>query len=339
MTSTATKFDFQSYATTRRALVEQALTTYLATPTNAFEPEILWQSMRYSVLSGGKRLRALLALAAYEAASGIEPGSCENANLDKGSAEALAKQLEPAIPVACAIEFVHAMSLIHDDLPCMDNDAFRRGKPTNHKVYGEAMALLAGDALLMHAVQILIEAKSKSQASDRLLKVVAELSRAAGAPGMVGGQVIDISLTGNSGAKNNQDAKAQLEAMHSRKTGALISFCSWAGAAMAGADDKQLAAFRRFGEILGLAFQITDDLLDVTGDIATLGKTPGKDAKSNKLTFIGLIGIDESKQELARLEKAALDELKQTGISDSNSSTNRLAALQAILQYSINRNS
>jgi geranylgeranyl diphosphate synthase type II len=334
MTSTTTKFDFQKYAATRRALVEQTLTNYLATPTNAFEPGILWDAMRYSVLSGGKRLRALLALAAFEAASGIEVDTCENANQlgIQSKSFQLDKQLEPTLPLACAIEFVHAMSLIHDDLPCMDNDDFRRGKPTNHKVYGEAIALLAGDALLMHAVQILIDEAGKSQTNDRLLKVVAELSRAAGAPGMVGGQVIDISLTGNASTKDKQTAKAHLEAMHSRKTGALISFCSWAGAALAGADEKQLAAFRRFGEILGLAFQITDDLLDVTGDITTLGKTPGKDAKSNKLTFIGLIGIDESKQELARLEKAALDELQLTGISD-----HRLAALQAILQYSINR--
>jgi geranylgeranyl diphosphate synthase type II len=294
-------------------LIEQSLEKYMS----ANDPEKLWQSMRYSVLSGGKRLRALLCLASAEA---IKPEE-DIADL--------------VMPCACAVEMVHAMSLIHDDLPAMDNDDFRRGKPTNHKVFGEAMALLAGDALLMLANEILIEETPAKVDPNTLLSVVKELSIATGAHGMVGGQVEDMNFTGSfeQGHTNKEFVDENiLSSIHRRKTGALITFSVWSGARLVGANEKQLIDLKRFGEILGLAFQITDDLLDVTGDINTLGKTPGKDEAAQKATWVRLFGIDGSRQRLKELESEGLEILQSKNIENGSA-----PALTELLKYAINR--
>lgn len=300
-----TKFDFEEFVASKRMLVDAHLADYLATGS----PEVLYESMRYSVLSPGKRIRALLCLASAQAID-------EDAH-------------RVALPCACAIEMIHAMSLIHDDLPALDNDDIRRGKPTNHKVFGEAIALLAGDALLMLAMETI--ANHIPAAIDRsvVVKVISELARATGAPGMVGGQVDDIAFTGG---KLPADKLAMLNSIHLRKTGSLIRFSTWSGATLAGANQEQQNNFAAFGQILGLAFQITDDLLDVTGSAETLGKTPGKDAEANKLTFVAIEGIDKSKAKLVDLQREAEDALAKTGINKQS-----LIYLESLLQMAINR--
>lgn len=312
-TASGSTFSFKTYASDRRDMVEQALTLYLSNN----DPKTLWESMRYSVLSGGKRLRALLCLAAAEA---VDP-NCAVAEI--------------VLPCACAIELVHAMSLIHDDLPSMDNDDFRRGKPTNHKVFGEAMALLAGDALLMLANEILIDRTPTSVDRSILLSVVKELSIATGAHGMVGGQVEDMNFTGlnHAGTSNKEEIDEEiLSSIHRRKTGALITFSIWSGARLAGANEQQLIDLKRFGEILGLAFQITDDLLDVTGDLNSLGKTPGKDEAAQKATWVRLFGIDGAKQRLRELEQEGLSIL-ESNVNESGSAPQ----LQELLKFAIHR--
>jgi geranylgeranyl diphosphate synthase type II len=304
-----TTSDFKEFATARRALVEENLTAFLS----AGDPEKLWEAMRYSVLSGGKRLRALLCLASAEATGGQSA-------------------IELVMPCACAIEFVHAFSLIHDDLPAMDNDDFRRGRPTNHKVYGEAMAILAGDALFALAFEVLVNKTPASVPPDRLLTVVSELARAAGSTGMVGGQVFDLSFTaGDSSCLPNYGVEA-IESMHRRKTGALITFSTWSGAKLAGADPCQLEALGRFGDILGLAFQIADDLLDVTGDIKTLGKTPGKDEASGKATWVRVAGLDQSRKRLAEMLEEGRAALAHASLAKESA-----VVLESLLDYAINR--
>lgn len=299
-----TKFDFEEFVASKRMLIDAHLAEYLATGS----PEVLYESMRYSVLSPGKRIRALLCLAAAQAVN-------EDAHL-------------LAMPCACAIEMIHAMSLIHDDLPSLDNDDMRRGKPTNHKVFGEATALLAGDALLMLAVETI--ANHIPQSIDRavVVKVISELAKATGAPGMVGGQVDDIAFTGG----NPEDKLAVLHSIHMRKTGSLTAFSTWSGATLAGANEKQQLHFANFGQILGLAFQITDDLLDVTGSAELLGKTPGKDAEANKLTWVSIEGIDKSKAKLVDLRREAEDALAKTGIEKKSR-----IYLESLLQLAIER--
>ncbi len=300
-----TKFDFEEFVASKRMLVDAHLAEYLATGT----PEVLYESMRYSVLSPGKRIRALLCLAAAQAID-------EDAH-------------RVALPCACAIEMIHAMSLIHDDLPALDNDDIRRGKPTNHKVFGEAIALLAGDALLMLAMETIANHIPSSIDKSIVVKVISELARATGAPGMVGGQVDDIAFTGG---KLPADKLTMLNSIHLRKTGSLIRFSTWSGATLAGASQEQQNNFAAFGEILGLAFQITDDLLDVTGSAETLGKTPGKDAEANKLTFVAIEGIDKSKAKLVDLQREAETALAKTGVSKQS-----LIYLESLLQMAINR--
>lgn len=309
VTGTVTAFVLDEYATQRRALVEEALENYLVSAA----PASLWESMRYSVLSGGKRFRALLCLAAAEAA-------------DRSGGDS--NPLKRALPCACAIEMVHAMSLIHDDLPCMDNDDFRRGKPTNHKVFGEAMALLAGDGLLVYANQVLIRQTAKEIAPATVLDVAAELSRATGPEGMVGGQVEDL----NAPASKSEDKLTLLESIHKKKTGALLRFSAWSGARLMEADQGVLNSLSRFGDILGMAFQIADDLLDITGDIQTLGKTPGKDVAAGKLTWVTLYGVDGAEKALIDLEQEGNEVLRGAGFSDAG-----IAPLSALLGYAIHR--
>jgi geranylgeranyl diphosphate synthase type II len=318
-----TTFVLEDYAARQRALIEPALERYTTAP----GPKPLWDSMRYSVLSGGKRFRAMLCLASAEAiANGISDRAL---TIDDATSRAM--------PCACAIEMVHAMSLIHDDLPCMDNDDFRRGKPTNHKVYGEALALLAGDGLLAYASEILIRETPKSVSAQTILDVAAELSRATGPLGMVGGQVEDCIATGLMSCEVETSSKSEdkltlLESIHKKKTGALLRFSAWSGARLMEADEHVLNMLLRYGDILGIAFQIADDLLDITGDIQTLGKTPGKDVATGKVTWVTVYGVEGAKKALQDLEREGNEVLNQTGCGDA-----AIAPLSALLAYAIHR--
>lgn len=320
---TKSDFDFESYLLARRKLVEDRLAIYLVDQ----EPVRLWQSMRYSVLSGGKRLRAMLTLAAAEAIAASNAQASNNSQRKVQSK--VLDPIETVLPCACAIEMVHAMSLVHDDLPCLDNDDLRRGKPTNHKVYGEALALLAGDGLLMLANEILIEHTSKAVNPSDLLTVVHHLCQATGPSGMVGGQVKDMEFTGSDDTKFDI---ATVESIHAGKTGALIRFSLWSGGKLMGANENQLASLYRLGEILGLAFQITDDLLDVTGDAKTLGKTPGKDEASKKATWVRAIGVDGARQKLNEMESEGVTLIEESALDIKGA-----PVLKALLKYAIHR--
>jgi len=322
--NTSATFDLESYNATRRKLVEAALAQYLGPQ----EPVKLYEAMRYSVLGGGKRLRALLAIAAAEATY--------LTNSD-ASMQPMESSVWPMVlPLCCAIEMVHAMSLVHDDLPSMDNDDFRRGKPTNHKVFGEAVAILAGDALLIMANELLLTQTPNSVDRQALIDVTAELARAVGPQGMVGGQILDIAFTGSAEKIEKKETYPAditiLETIHRYKTAAFIAYSAWAGARLAGATTNQLIWFRKYAEILGLAFQITDDLLDFTGDLKDLGKTPGKDQASQKATWVTYFGLDGAQAKLSELEKDGL-----TLLDNSSLETRSRPVLKALLQYAIHR--
>lgn len=248
--------------------VNQALAGYLPES----RPEILHQSMAYSVNAGGKRLRPILVLWTGELIGG------EKAQL---------------MPIACALELIHTYSLIHDDLPCMDDDDLRRGMPTNHRVYGEAGALLAGDALLTRAFFLLADTVRTGVDPEKLLQVIREVSTAAGSLGMIGGQFVDISVEGQEVSLDT------LQYIHQQKTGALFRAAIRSAAILSGVEKADLARWTRFAEYLGLVFQITDDILDVIGDEAKLGKPVGSDQIHQKATYPALLGLERS-QELAR---------------------------------------
>ncbi|MBN2809966.1 MAG: polyprenyl synthetase family protein [Deltaproteobacteria bacterium] len=243
----------------------------------------LAEAMHYSVDAGGKRLRPVLTIMAYRL---------------------LAEDWQRALPVAAAYELVHTYSLIHDDLPAMDDDDLRRGRPTNHKVYGEAMAVLAGDALLTEAFRLLAE-DVEAGATTRI-KLISGLARAAGRDGMVGGQAIDILSQG----KNLHAMSAQqgelLEVLHRRKTGAMISGALLAGVDLAGGNASLRERLAEFGSVIGLAFQVADDILDEVGDEALLGKEIGSDRDLGKLTFVSLFGLEKARQKLVELHRQAL---------------------------------
>lgn len=455
-TTSHSTFDFKKYLEDRRVLVEAKLDELLTEE----EPEILWESMRYSALGAGKRIRALLSIASYETIKRLNAGGECGAKLkcdSESTGEKLAKYLAPVLPVACAIEMVHAMSLVHDDLPCLDNDDVRRGKPTNHKTYGEAMALLAGDALLMRAIEILICSRAdqvdigcdQSMLDKSILDITRGLAAATGAGGMVGGQVFDLVYTGSGtpmsesenqasapeksleinekglsennpreqnsldqshalpldqsressadrlssdgkGLKtegcgnhspastnasqrgteissksievdqSNKKGKDQLSSapsnavafptgaaskpramhldeavirkIHAGKTGALLRFSLWSGARLAQASAEQLAALEQFGDIVGLAFQITDDLLDVTGDVETLGKTPGKDQAANKATWVSVFGVEGAREKLHVLEDEGKRLLQAKGLACADE-----PILESLLAMAIHR--
>lgn len=254
-------------------------------------PEKLKASMYYSLLGSGKRLRPLLVIAATEAFGGSRAA---------------------ALPVACAVEIVHTYSLIHDDLPMMDNDDYRRGKLTNHKVYGEAMAILAGDALLTHAFYCIVQAgRLHGVPAEQLLLIVEDLAKMSGADGMVGGQAAD--MVGERGVTKLQE----LEFIHLRKTSDLIIFSLLAGARIGGASARQLERLRQFGRDIGLAFQIKDDILDLVGDEVKLGKTTQRDVQQQKVTYPYFIGMDASRQEVERLTKSAKQALADAAIPDA----------------------
>ena len=256
----------------RRALVEEGLVRELRTD-EAFDARLA-ESMEYSLTAGGKRLRPILLMAAADAAGG------------RG---------EDYLTSACAIEMIHTYSLIHDDLPAMDDDDYRRGKLTNHKVYGAGLATLAGDALLTMAFELL--ARQQGVSAETLLRVVREVSEAAGANGMVGGQALDLA---SEGKRIEMDT---LRRMHMAKTGALFRAAVRSGAILAGADEAALASLTDYAEAFGLAFQITDDILDVTGDEAAIGKPVGSDERNHKSTYVTLTSLEEAK----RLAREAAD--------------------------------
>jgi geranylgeranyl diphosphate synthase, type II len=260
--------------------VDRMLNQWL--PKEAADPTTIHRAMRYSLFAGGKRMRPVLCLAAARAC-GI-------------------RRLADAMPAACAVECVHTYSLIHDDLPCMDDDDLRRGRPTSHKVFGEGVAVLAGDALLTVAFEIL--AKSKPTARYGVADAVAELARAAGSRFLIGGQVADLE------AEGKKSSKAQLRFIHRGKTAAMIICSLKLGAMSANATPRMLGILEEFGDHLGLAFQVIDDILDVTQSSEQLGKSAGKDAAAGKTTYPAIHGLEASKKEAVRLTNKALDSLR-----------------------------
>lgn len=263
--------DLQNYLLERCRVVENAL--YELMPALTEKPSIIHEAMHYSVFAGGKRLRPILCLA---------------------SSEALGQDPAKLLPIAGALELIHTYSLIHDDLPAMDNDDYRRGKLTNHKYYGEGIAILAGDALLTLAFEILsdfglAQAEKEPASGVRLFRVIKEIAEAAGTLGMVGGQVVDLQSEGKV-----IDGKV-LEYIHTHKTGALFRASIRAGASLSAASSQELAALTAYSENFGLAFQITDDILDVTGNTAKMGKAVGSDLKKHKATYPAIYGLEQSR--------------------------------------------
>jgi geranylgeranyl pyrophosphate synthase len=270
-------------------------------------PSAVREPMRYSVRAGGKRLRPLLALAAADTVAPLA-----SPPIDPVTARGR------ALPVACAIELVHTYSLVHDDLPAMDDDVLRRGQPTTHVAFGEGPAILAGDGLLTEAFALIARGSPAAgggpAVADRTLEAIGALATAAGPAGMVGGQAIDLQLTGEGGSIIAGDALARLRDMHARKTGALIRAAAVCGAIMGGAPGAAIAAIDAFAADLGLAFQIVDDILDVEGTDAQLGKTAGKDAAAGKLTYPALVGLATSKQLAADASARADASLARLGV-------------------------
>ncbi|MGB3881560.1 MAG: polyprenyl synthetase family protein [Diaphorobacter nitroreducens] len=283
-------FDFDGWMRAQLARVEDALSHWVCPDA----PAGLGEAMRYAVLDGGKRLRPLLVLAACEAVGG---------------------NAQAALRAACAVELIHAYSLVHDDMPCMDNDVMRRGKPTVHVRFGEARALLAGDALQALAFELLTPEEGVPPAMQA--RLCRELARAAGADGMAGGQAIDLASVGL------QLSEDQLRQMHRLKTGALLQASVVMGAVCGQTPEGTLRALSDYGAAMGLAFQVVDDVLDVTQDSATLGKTAGKDAASDKPTYVSLMGLEAARAHAEAMRAQALAALAASGLTD----TRALAAL------------
>jgi geranylgeranyl diphosphate synthase, type II len=270
----------KAYLQDRQKIVEEALEQYLPGEDNI--PADIYKAVRYSIFNGGKRVRPILCLAAAEAVGG-----------DLGS----------AIPVACALELIHSYSLIHDDLPAMDDDDFRRGKPTCHKVFGENIAILAGDALLTEAFVLLSHVEKVRLSAERRLAVIQEIAQAAGISGMIGGQALDVLSD-----KFVSDEDILYE-IHRRKTGALIVASVKSGAIIFNAGKDKIQALAEYGINLGLAFQIADDILNVEGNRELMGKETGSDAAHKKLTYPSLLGLDTAKEKLAKYIDAAVASL------------------------------
>lgn len=278
------------YLEERRREVDAALLRVL--PTEGSTPEDLVAAMRYSVLAGGKRLRPILFLAAAEACTAGE----------------LAGRAE-LVEAAAALELLHTYSLIHDDLPCMDDDTLRRGKPTCHVVFGEATALLAGDALQTLAFEVLATHPPGDASAARRAEAVALAAAAIGVAGMAGGQALDLASENN--APEGAAARALLAEIHAKKTGALLQVSVALGALHGGASAERRRAVARYGEAVGLVFQIADDLLDVTSTASVLGKTAGKDAEQGKLTYPALFGVEGARVELDRALASALQAARE----------------------------
>ncbi len=276
-------FNLEAYLQERQKLCETALD--MAIP--VIYPEKIYQSMRYSLLAGGKRLRPILCLAACEMIGGT---------------------ISMAMPTACAMEMVHTMSLIHDDLPAMDNDDYRRGRLTNHKVYGEDIAILAGDGLLAYAFELVATQTPETVSRDRVLQVIARLGKALGAAGLVGGQVVDLDSEGKSDI-----SLETLNFIHNHKTAALLEASVVCGGIVAGASSQDIQKLTSYSQNIGLAFQIIDDILDITATQEQLGKTAGKDLIAKKVTYPSLWGLEESRSKAQQLVEAACQELETFG--------------------------
>lgn len=292
-------FNLKEYLESRRILIEKELEKFL--PDEKKWPETLHKAMLYSIRAGGKRLRPILTLAA-----------CET----------IGAPIERVIPVAVALETIHTYSLIHDDLPAMDDDDLRRGKSTNHKIFGEAVAILAGDALLTEAFYIMTHYKHPEVDSNILLEVIASIAEAAGSKGMAGGQVIDLE------SEKKKITLEELERLHQHKTGRLIEVSIEAGAKLAGGNRAQIEALSLYGKKIGLAFQIADDILDIEGG-EEIGKDIGSDVAHEKATYPSLLGIESSKKLASTLIEEAIQSLKIFG--------NQAISLCEIAQYVISR--
>jgi geranylgeranyl diphosphate synthase type II len=276
------EFDLSIYLTERKKLVDAALDRSIQVE----YPEKIYEAMRYSLMAGGKRVRPILCLASCEMVGGT---------------------IDMAMATACALEMVHTMSLIHDDLPAMDNDDYRRGKLTNHKVYGENIAILAGDGLLTYAFEF-IASQTENVPAERVLKVITQFGRAFGAAGVVGGQVVDIESEGK------PDISLEtLHYIHTHKTGALLEACVLCGAMLAGASEETVQRLSRFAQNIGLAFQIIDDILDITQTQEQLGKSAGKDLAAQKATYPSLLGLAESERQAGQLVEEAKAQLAPFG--------------------------
>ena len=294
-------FDLNAYLKERKLLVEQALEHYLPPQKGFYNPIV--EAMRYSLFAGGKRLRPILCLAATEIVGGKK---------------------ETALPVACALEMIHTYSLIHDDLPAMDNDDFRRGKPTNHRVFGEAMAILAGDGLLTEAFYLLTYPDLLEKIPPAQLVWISHLiAQAAGFRGMVSGQVMDLEATGK------EIGLEELKAIHDHKTGALIRVAVESGAIIGGGNKTEVEALKEYGTQIGLAFQIVDDVLDIEGNPEDMGKNIGSDEPQQKATYPKLVGLNEAKEMAQTCIKRGIHALKPFG--------ERAMPLKALAQYIIER--
>ncbi len=298
MSAPETQFDLQHFVSTRTESVNRALDRLL--PPEKTRPATIHKAMRYSIFAGGKRMRPALCLAAAQACGGSE---------------------KDALPLACAVECIHTYSLIHDDLPAMDNDDFRRGKPTNHKVFGEGIAVLAGDALLTQAFEIAAQSKPASRYTRE--KFILELAKASGSLQLIAGQVADLE------AEGKKISEAELKFIHERKTSALLCCSVRLGGMSANCTTAQLAALTDFGYHVGLAFQVIDDILDVTQTSEKLGKTAGKDVAVQKATYPAIVGLDKSRQIAAKLTDKAFAALKTF--------KGRAVALEALAQYLLQR--
>ncbi len=295
---TSATFNLNSYLKQQQKLVEQALDQSIAIA----KPAKIYEAMRYSLLAGGKRLRPILCLA---------------------TADLMGGTIEMAMPTACALEMIHTMSLIHDDLPAMDNDDFRRGKPTNHKVYGEDIAILAGDGLLAYAFEY-VATQTKNVAPENILRVVACLGRTVGAAGLVGGQVLDLESEGKS------DITAEtLSFIHTHKTGALLEASVVSGTILANASEEDITRLSQYAQNIGLAFQIIDDILDITATDEQLGKTAGKDLEAQKATYPSIWGLEKSQ---AKAQELVNNAIAQLSIYDA-----KAEPLRAIAKYIVTR--
>lgn len=291
--------DIKAYLKDRKKLIDSFLESYFK---SQFQPEALRDSIVYSLSAGGKRIRPILCLASYEACGG---------------------RAEDIVPYASALEFIHTYSLIHDDLPAMDNDDLRRGKPTNHKVFGEGMAVLAGDGLLTEAFYLLSCSNPPSLSCSSVLRVINEIAKASGIHGMVGGQAQDLL------SENAEPDAETLLYIHTHKTAALISASVRTGGMLAGASETLLNALTAYGENIGLAFQVIDDILDVEGETELLGKTKGSDEKKKKMTYPKMYGIERSKQKAGELIDNAIKALEPFD--------ERAEPLRAIARYLLER--
>lgn len=290
--------NLSDYFSRKKTLIDQFLEKYLPAPTR--EPETLFKAMRYSVLAPGKRIRPILALAC---------GTC----LDLPEQDIL--------PIACSLEMIHVFSLIHDDLPAMDDDDLRRGQPTNHKVFGEANAILAGDALLCESFSPLTQIDTKKYEAKNILKLIAAFAKLTGVDGMIAGQVIDLACEGK------KITLEKLKTLHRHKTGALIQLAVTAPVLLKGCDQEIYDRFVRFGDAIGLAFQITDDILDIEGE--DIGKDKGSDIANDKATYPALLGLNGAKEEALKALDQALTALAPFG--------EKAATLCAIAKFIVER--